>query len=91
MRKTAPLSILVVVLAAAMIAEAQQGGKVPRIGVLIPGSRAIAKPRVKAFQEGLRELGYVEGKNIVVSTAMRKVGRKLSPSASTSLSNSTST
>ncbi len=66
MRKTAPLSILVVVLAAAMIAEAQQGGKVPRIGVLIPGSRAIAKPRVKAFQEGLRELGYVEGKNIVL-------------------------
>lgn len=66
MRKTAPLSILVVVLAAAMIAEAQQGGKVPRIGVLIPGSRAIAKPRVKAFQEGLRELGYVEGNNIVL-------------------------
>lgn len=66
MRKTAPLSILVVVLAAAMIAEAQQGGKVPRIGVLIPGSRAIAKLRVKAFQEGLRELGYVEGNNIVL-------------------------
>jgi putative ABC transport system substrate-binding protein len=66
MRKTAPLSILVVVLAAAMIAEAQQAGKIPRIGVLMSGSRSTAKPRLKAFQEGLRELGYVEGKNIVL-------------------------
>ena len=66
MRKTAPLSILVVVLAAAMIAEAQQAGKIPRIGVLMSGSGSTAKPRLTAFQEGLRELGYVEGKNIVL-------------------------
>jgi putative ABC transport system substrate-binding protein len=66
MKKAAPLSILVVVLAAAVIAQAQQAGNVPRIGVLMPGSRSNAKLRIRAFQEGLRELGYVEGKNIVL-------------------------
>src|SRR5215472_7531225 len=48
-------------------ARAQQGAKVPRIGYLSPGS---ASPGPLAyhdeFQRGLRELGYVEGRNIVV-------------------------
>jgi putative ABC transport system substrate-binding protein len=48
-------------------ARAQQVGKVPRIGYLSPGS---ASPGPLAyhdeFQSGLRELGYVEGRNIVV-------------------------
>ncbi|HEX2230300.1 MAG TPA: ABC transporter substrate-binding protein [Candidatus Binatia bacterium] len=48
------------------LAHAQQAGKVPRIGVLVSTSGSIAKPRLKAFQDGLRELGYVEGKNIVL-------------------------
>jgi putative tryptophan/tyrosine transport system substrate-binding protein len=47
-------------------AEAQQTAHISRIGVLISGSRSIAKRRIEAFQEGLRELGYVEGKNIVL-------------------------
>ncbi len=68
MKRAAVLSILVVVmlLPVAVIAEAQQAAKVPRIGVLMAGSRSIAKPRLEAFQEGLRELGYVEGKNVVL-------------------------
>jgi ABC-type uncharacterized transport system substrate-binding protein len=45
-------------------AEAEQSGKVPRIGVLISASPSIASRRIQAFQQGLRELGYVEGKNI---------------------------
>ena len=48
----------------APVSRAQQPGKMPRIGVLISGSRGIASPRIQAFQQGLRELGYVEGKNI---------------------------
>jgi len=40
-------------------AEAQQSGKVPRIGVLISGSPANTARNVEAFQQGLREHGYV--------------------------------
>jgi putative ABC transport system substrate-binding protein len=43
--------------------EAQQPGKVPRIGYL--GSVS-SSPRVATFRQGLRELGYVEGKNIII-------------------------
>jgi putative ABC transport system substrate-binding protein len=45
---------------------AQQQAKMPRIGVLIPGSRTGFAPRVEALLQGLRDLGYVEGKNLVI-------------------------
>jgi putative ABC transport system substrate-binding protein len=47
-------------------AEAQQPGKVPRIGLLAGGSLASSAPLVEAFRQGLRELGYVEGKNLII-------------------------
>jgi putative ABC transport system substrate-binding protein len=47
------------------LAEAQQPKKVPRIGFLI-ASPSIFPGRVEAFRQGLRELGYVEGRNIVI-------------------------
>jgi putative ABC transport system substrate-binding protein len=47
-------------------AEAQQPKKVPRIGMLVSGSATTNKSRMDAFRDGLRELGYVEGKNIVI-------------------------
>ena len=54
-----------VILAFIHLAEAQQPKKVPRIGFL--GSSVSASPaRIEAFRQGLRELGYVEGKNIVI-------------------------
>ena len=53
----------VFILAAIQLAEAQQTGKVPRIGVLVTSPIFIT--RFKSFQEGLRDLGYVEGKNFV--------------------------
>ena len=53
-------------LAAPLVGEAQQAGKLPRIGYLSLGSAEFDKRRVVAFQQGLRELGYVEGKNILV-------------------------
>jgi putative tryptophan/tyrosine transport system substrate-binding protein len=46
--------------------EAQQSKKVPRIGYLTVGSLSAISARIEAFRQGLRELGYVEGKNIVV-------------------------
>jgi putative tryptophan/tyrosine transport system substrate-binding protein len=48
------------------VAEAQQAGKVPQIGLLIASSPSAFAPRLDAFRQGLRELGYVEGKNIVI-------------------------
>jgi putative ABC transport system substrate-binding protein len=47
-------------------AEAQQPKKVPRIGMLGIVSASAAEGRIEAFRQGLRELGYVEGKNIVI-------------------------
>ncbi len=48
------------------VAEAQQPARILRIGILIPGSASIYSARVEAFRQRLRELGYVEGKNIVI-------------------------
>jgi putative ABC transport system substrate-binding protein len=47
-------------------AEALQPGKVPRIGLLISASATATAPFIDAFQQGLRELGYIEGKNIAL-------------------------
>jgi ABC-type uncharacterized transport system substrate-binding protein len=41
-------------------------GNVPRIGVLVGGSASSDSARIEAFRQGLRDLGYVEGKNIVL-------------------------
>src|SRR5262245_9364174 len=68
MNKASRPSILVAValLAVAVIAEAQQPKKVPRIGLLSAASPSSVSARVEAFRQGLRELGYVEGKNIFI-------------------------
>ena len=47
-------------------AEAQQPTKIPRIGHLATTSLPLVPARIEAFRQGLRELGYVEGKNIVI-------------------------
>jgi len=47
-------------------AEAQQPAKVPRIGYLSGSGLSQLADRIEAFRQGLRELGYVEGKNIVI-------------------------
>jgi putative tryptophan/tyrosine transport system substrate-binding protein len=47
-------------------AEAQQPTKIPRIGYLVAGYPSDIQARTDAFRQGLRELGYVEGKNIVI-------------------------
>jgi ABC-type uncharacterized transport system substrate-binding protein len=47
-------------------AEAQQATKIQRIGYLSGSSPSTSANRREAFQQGLHELGYVEGKNIVI-------------------------
>jgi len=68
LRKTALASILFAgaLLAIAVTVEAQQPGKIPRIGFLTATSLSAVAARTEAFRQGLRELGYIEGKNIVI-------------------------
>ena len=47
-------------------AQAQQPARIHRIGILSPVSASFFSARVEAFRQRLRELGYVEGKNIVI-------------------------
>src|SRR6266542_4381751 len=65
MRKASVLSILVL-LAVAVIAEAQQPKKVPRIGYLSNNDPATESTRSEAIRLGLRELGHIEGQNIAI-------------------------
>jgi putative ABC transport system substrate-binding protein len=55
-----------VLLASPLAAEAQQTGKVPRIGFLGGRTPSDTSPLLDAFRQGLRELGWVEGQNIVI-------------------------
>jgi len=66
-KRTFPLAVVILLLALSFPARAQQPNKVPRIG-FVTGSGDPNKPGalVEAFQQGLRDLGYVEGKNILV-------------------------
>jgi putative tryptophan/tyrosine transport system substrate-binding protein len=68
MKKAAVPSILVVVvlLAVAVIAEAQQPKKVPRLGYLSPVDPASDSARAEGIRLALRELGYIEGQNIAI-------------------------
>ena len=58
--------VTVSLLAAPHAAQAQQAGKVRRIGYLDQGSAARNRPYFEAFRQGLRDLGWVEGQNIVI-------------------------
>ena len=56
-----------VLLATFVSAEAQQQSKkIPRIGYLGAASASADAPRAEAFRQGLRELGYIEGQNIII-------------------------
>src|SRR5262245_8539158 len=68
MNKTFSWLVTLLLLAMSTLAEGQQRGKVPLIGVLSPGSAGVRDSYfhfVEAFRQGLRDLGYAEGKNIV--------------------------
>src|ERR1041384_948286 len=56
-------------LAAPLAAEGQRAGKVAKIGLLTPSSPAGSGHLVEAFRQGLRDLGYIEGKTVVVEAS----------------------
>jgi putative ABC transport system substrate-binding protein len=51
---------------AALAADAQPAGKIPRVGYLAPGTAGSNAHLLEAFRQGLRDLGWLEGQNIVV-------------------------
>ncbi len=59
-------TLALVILAAPLVADAQQPPKIPRIGYLGGFSPSAGAPLLEAFRQGLRELGYVEGQNIFI-------------------------
>jgi len=89
LRTIAVISILVLGLFAGLLpAEAQQAGKVYRIGYLSTRhQRGGHGPYPKAFRQGLRELGYIEGQNIVIEWRFAKGERKRLPGLAAELVN----
>jgi putative ABC transport system substrate-binding protein len=65
-RKNIIVLLVGLTLALVDLAEAQQPARIPRIGILIAASASGYSARVEALRQRLRELGYVEGKNIVI-------------------------
>src|SRR4030081_1972850 len=61
------LAVILSLIFAPLAAEAQQTGKVPRIGFLFFGSLGPSR-ELDAFRQGLRELGYTEGQNIAIES-----------------------
>src|SRR5262249_15173614 len=60
--------------------QAQQAaGSVPRIGLLWPGASPPASPRMESFRRGLREQGYVEGRNIAIELRYAQEGLQQLP------------
>src|SRR5688572_2948191 len=60
------VTITLMICAVAFTAHAQQPAKVPRIGFLSAASPSANTARIEAFRQGLRELGYVERKSILI-------------------------
>src|SRR5574341_2365701 len=65
-KKITRLALCAILMVLHFPVEAQQAARIPRIGILIPSSASFFSARVEAFRQRLRELGYVEGKNILI-------------------------
>ena len=69
MSKAIFLPVLIVsILLSDHLANAQQAKGIPRIGILLPNQLSVSPQLVKAFHQGLRELGYLEGRAIVIES-----------------------
>jgi putative tryptophan/tyrosine transport system substrate-binding protein len=67
MKKAAvPILVAVILLTVAVVTEAQQPKKVSRLGYLSITDAATDAPRADGIRLALRELGYIEGQNIVI-------------------------
>jgi putative tryptophan/tyrosine transport system substrate-binding protein len=65
-RKVTGLALGALFFALSFPARAQQPAKTPRVGLLLQGTSTSLMTRLEGFRQGLRERGYVEGKNIAL-------------------------
>src|SRR5713101_7059216 len=70
---------------APLAAEGQQAGKIYRIGMLETTSMALNAANLDAFRQGLRELGYVEGRNFMIEYRSADGRRERFPELATEL------
>ena len=62
-----------------LAARAQQAASISRIGILWPGASLPAPPRMESFRQGLRELGYVDGQNVLIEIRYAQGGLQQLP------------
>jgi putative tryptophan/tyrosine transport system substrate-binding protein len=65
-KNIAVVTLCVMLFAVCLPAQAQQPTKIPHIGFQLDAPASSATARIEAFRQGLRELGYIEGKNIII-------------------------
>ena len=85
------VTLLVSLLVVPLTVEAQQVTQVHRIGLLHPFSPlppSESDARTEAFRQGLHDLGYVEGQNLVIRTVMRRGAKSVSTTTRPSWSGS---
>ena len=66
MRTCFDVALRIAVFGFCLFAEAQESAKIPTLGYLANGSAGTSQSGIEPFREGLRELGYFEGKNIKI-------------------------
>ena len=66
MRRRELITVLGGAAALPLVSRAHETAKVPQIGMLVPVHRSVAAPDLNAFQQGLRDVGYAVGQNLVI-------------------------
>ena len=64
---------------------AAQQGSIPRIGILWPGASLPAPPRMESFRQGLRDLGFIEGQNVIIELRHAPTGLQQLPEVASEL------
>ena len=68
--------LLLAVVAGGLPVAAQQAPKIPKVGLFTPSTPVAAAPLVEAFKQGLRELGYIEGKTFLLEVRYGEAKRE---------------
>ncbi len=82
---TTTIALVACLLFAPLAVEAQQAGKVHKIGYLSHREPKQERRNISAFKQGLQELGYVEGKNIVIEALYANMERNRLPALAAEL------